>query len=114
MLDISMEFIRGMLFVRLDGTLDGNTYTKLSDCLYTMIHEKGLKYFVINLENINHIDENGIQVLIDRYFDITLHDGKLVICGYNNKFDKKIHLTNIFKQITNTNNELGALKLINI
>ena len=114
MLDINMEFIRGMLFVRLDGTLDGNTYTKLSDCLYTMIHEKGLKYFVVNLENLNNIDENGLQSLIDRYFDITLHDGKLVICGYDSKFDRKLQSINVFKQLEITNNELGALKLINI
>ena len=52
MLNINLEFVRGMLFVRLDGVLDNNTYTKLSDCLYDMIHDKGLKYFVLNLKGI--------------------------------------------------------------
>lgn len=114
MLNINMEFIRGMLFVRLEGILDNNTYTKLSDCLDTMIHEKGLKYFVVNLENLEYIDESGIESLIARYFDVTLHDGKLVICGYNDKLNKKLELGNVFNQIESTNNELGALKLINI
>lgn len=114
MLDINLEFIRGMLFVRLDGVLDTNTYTKLSDCLDTMIHEKMLKYFVINLENLEYIDENGLQAIIDRYFDVVLHDGKLVICGYNNKFSNNLEINNFFNQIEATNNELGALKLINI
>lgn len=114
MLEINLEFVRGMLFVRLDGVLDTNTYTKLSDCLDSMIHEKGLKYFVVNLENLDYIDENGLQTIIDRYFDVVLHDGKLVICGYNDQFKKNLEIDNIFKQIESTKNELGALKLINI
>ena len=114
MLEIDLEFVRGMLFVRLDGVLDTNTYTKLSDCLDSMIHEKGLKYFVVNLENLDYIDESGLQTIIDRYFDVVLHDGKLVICGYNDQFKKKLEIGNIFKQIENTNDELGALKLINL
>ncbi len=114
MLNINLEFVRGMLFVRLEGVLDNNTYTKLSDCLYDMIHDKGLKYFVLNLENVDIIDCEGIQTIIDRYFDITLHDGKLVICGYRNQFHDDIELGNIFLKIEHSTNELGALKLINI
>lgn len=114
MLEINLEFVRGMLFVRLEGVLDTNTYTKLSDCLDTMIHEKGIKYFVVNLENLDYIDENGLQTIIDRYFDVVLHDGKLVICGYNDQFKKNLEISGIFDQIEKTSNELGALKLINL
>lgn len=114
MLEINLEFVRGMLFVRLEGVLNSNTYTKLSDCLDTMIHEKGLKYFVVNLENLDYIDENGLQAIIDRYFDVVLHDGKLVICGYNDQFKQDLEIDNIFRQIERTSNELGALKLINL
>jgi len=114
MLEINLEFVRGMLFVRLEGVLDNNTYTKLSDCLDTMIHEKGIKYFVVNLENLDFIDENGLQTIIDRYFDVVLHDGKLVICGYNDQFRNNLEISYIFEQIDKTSNELGALKLINL
>lgn len=114
MLEINLEFVRGMLFVRLEGVLDTNTYTKLSDCLDSMIHEKGLKYFVVNLENLDYIDEDGLQTIINRYFDVVLHDGKLVICGYKDHFKNNLEIDYIFKQIERTNNELGALKLINI
>ena len=114
MLDINLEFVRGMLFVRLDGVLDKNTYTKLSDCLDTMIHEKGLKYFVINLEYLDYIDEEGIQAIIDRYFDVALHDGKLVICGYSNQACINLELGEVFNQIEKSSNELSALNLIQI
>lgn len=112
MLNINLEFIRGMLFVRLSGYLDSNTYTKLGDCLYDMIYDKKLKYFVLNLEELNTIDKRGFQEIIDRYFDITLHDGRLIICGYDNKIEEDNK--KIFNQIEHTNNELNALRLINI
>lgn len=114
MLDINLEFVRGMLFVRLDGVLDKNTYTKLSDCLDTMIYEKGLKYFVINLESLDYMDEEGVQAIINRYFDVALHDGKLVICGYSNQASLDIKLGKIFNRIEKSNNELGAFHLIHI
>ena len=114
MLDISLEFIRGMLFIRLDGVLDSNTNPKLNDCLYTMIYEKEVKYFVLNLENVSNVDDEGLKSIINGYFDITLHDGKLVICGYNKHLKNNIEIENIFSQIEHTNNELTALKLINL
>lgn len=114
MLDINMEFIRGMLFVRLDGVLDSYTCLKLNDCLDTMIHEKKLKYFVINLEGLDYIDKSGMQLIVDRYVDVKLHDGKLVVCGYHNQSNQILEVNNPFFKIENSNNELGALKLINI
>ena len=114
MLDINLEFIRGMLFVRLSGVLDANTYSKLSLVLDDMINEKGLRHFVINLENLEYVDDKGLQAIIDRYFDIVMHDGKLVICGYDNCKQNHLRINSIFKQIEHTNNELGALKLINL
>lgn len=114
MLDINLEFLRGMLFVRLSGILDTNTYPKLSSILNDMINDKGLKYFVINLEELDYVDDKGLQSIIDRYFDVVMHDGKLVICGDNNSLHNNIRINSIFKQIEHTKNELSALKLINI
>lgn len=111
MLEINLEFIRGMLFVRLRGRLDTNTYTKLSNCLDDMINDKGLKYFIVNLEELSYIDKKGLQAITDRYSDVVKHDGKLIICGYNNQ---NIEINNILNKIEHTNNELSALKLINI
>ena len=114
MLEIGLEFARGILFIRLKGRLDTNDCQELNDCLDKMINEKGLKYFILNLEELSYIDEKGIKIIVDRYFDVVLHDGKLVICGFVDKYLKNIEIKNIFNSIEHTSNELTALKLINI
>ncbi len=114
MLKIDLEFIRGMLFVRLEGKLDQNTYTKLSDCLNQMIYEKKIKYFVINLEYLEKMDEIGMKAIMDRYLDVILQNGKLILCGYRDLWIPKMQWKKKFFQIEKTNNELDALKLMNI
>lgn len=116
MFQIEMEFIRGMLFVRLEGILSKRTSKQLNQVLDRMINEQGIRYFVINLENLKSIDESGIQSIVDHYFDAIMHDGKLVVCGYdqvaNRKVTKEVNL--VFQNIESSSNELGAFRLINI
>ena len=114
MLDIDLEFIRGMLFIRLKGILDHNTYTKLNDCLDRMIHEEKLKYFVINLESLEKVDEYGLQILINRYYDVMLQNGKILLCGYQHFLLENATYQNLFLQIECTNNELSAFNQIRI
>ena len=116
MLNIELEFRYGMLFVRLDGVLNNNTYMKFSKCLENMIYNNGLKYFVINLERLTSVDDSGLKELINKYFDIKLNDGNLVICGYDKKINNthNIMLEDVFKQIKHASNELNAFKLLSI
>ena len=111
MLEINLEFIRGMLFVRLKGILDNNNYAKLSDCFNDMINDKGMKYFIVNLEELTYIDSRGLQAITDGYCDVLKHNGKLIICGCE---DKLYQEKNLLNQIEHTSNELNAFKLINI
>lgn len=116
MFKINMEFVRGMLFVRLEGILSERTSKQLNQELDRMIYEQGVRYFVINLENLTSIDEVGIKSIMDHYFDVIMHDGKLVVCGYDSiihrKVPKEINLA--FQNIESSSNELGAFRLINI
>lgn len=116
MLEIDMEFARGTLFIRLSGILSKKTSKELKETLDKMIDEQGVRYFVINLESLDYIDEEGIELIMNRYFDVTLHDGKLVICGYNRHIEKRVKkdIAQAFQNIESSTNELTALHLINI
>ena len=116
MFKINMEFIRGMLFVRLDGILSKRTSNELNQVLDEMINEHGIRYFVINLENLISIDESGIKSIMDHYFDVIMHEGKLVVCGYDNILKRRVRneVGLAFQNIESSSNELGAFRLINI
>lgn len=116
MFNIDMEFIRGMLFVRLGGILSKRTSKKLNEVLDQMINKQGIRYFVINLENLDSIDEAGIKSIMDHYFDAIMHDGKLVVCGYDEIGTRQVssEVNLAFQNIESSSNELGAFRLINI
>lgn len=116
MLEINMEFARGMLFIRLMGVLNKKTSSELKKTIEKMVEEEGIRYFVLNLESLDYIDEEGIKLIINCYFNIVLKEGKLVICGYDSHIQKEVgkDLEQAFQNIENSTNELAALHLINI
>lgn len=113
MLNINMEFRKGLLFIRLKGELSKKTSRKLSECLDDMINENGIKYLVLNVNGLKNIEEIGINTILNHYQDIVMHNGKLVICGCD-KLNNKLLMSNLLDDIYKSNTELGAFKLINI
>lgn len=110
---VNFEFRKGLLFVRLKGILNKDTSKKLSKRLNNFIEEKGVKYFVINLEKLDYVDKDGLEMLKKQYEDVILHNGKLIICGYQNKYIKTIveeEMDGVYK----TQNELAAFHIIQI
>lgn len=116
MLEINMEYARGLLFIRLNGILSKRTTNDLKTTLDRMIEKEGVKYFVINLEHLEYIDEEGLQLLMNYSINISLHEGKLIICGYHQKIQKKVSkdTEEAFQNIENSEDELTALRLIHI
>jgi len=116
MFQIEMEFVRGILFVRLEGVLSSRTSEELRCALDRMIHDEGIRYFVINLESLDYMDDVGLQSIMNHYFDIVLHDGKLVVCGSDDhvKIKANTKLIENFKMIESGQNELEACRLIHI
>jgi anti-anti-sigma regulatory factor len=48
-----MEFRKGILFVRLRGILNGDTCYQLEDHLTSLVRDNGIKYLLINLNELN-------------------------------------------------------------
>lgn len=81
MLSINMKFIHGILVVDLDGELTSKTRERINKNLIDIIKDNGIKYVVLNLDNILNIDKYGIEAIIDSYNEIKENNGKLVLCG---------------------------------
>jgi len=96
-----MEFRRGILFIRLNGSLDKNNIKKI-------IETKEFKYIVFNLDRLYAIDDYGINYFLKISKRIKSRNGKLLICDKNT--DKDI----IFNEIPKINNELEAFKICEV
>ncbi len=111
MLETNMEFKKGILFVRLKGVLNGDTCTNLEDDLTTLIRNNGIRYVLLNLEELTYIDKYGINIIIKNYINISSNDGKLIIVGINKLFDYNINVIDNLYQISE---EQAAFNLVNI
>lgn len=110
---LNIEFRKGLLFIRLDGILSKDTSKVLSDCIHYFIKEGGIRYFVINLKDLDYIDEEGLNLLKEKQKDIILHSGNLIICVPSNIYVEKIVKENL-SEVYQTEDELKAFELMKI
>ena len=94
MLDIDMRFKQGILFIRLNGILNGDTCMKLEESISTLIEDNGIKYVLFNLNNLDYIDKYGINLILKNYINITNNNGNLIICGIEKLFTYTNSITN--------------------
>lgn len=93
MLDIDMRFKQGILFIRLNGILNGDTCMKLEESISTLI------------------EDNGINLILKNYINITNNNGNLIICGIEKLFTYTNSITNNLYQV---HDEDKVFELINI
>ena len=105
MLKINLEFRKGVLFVRLNGSLNDK---ESLDNINSLINEVGLKYIVLNVDKLKCIDVNGINCILDYNNKLINNNGKLLLCESNNIISNRL-----FKnKIPYINNEIQAFDLI--
>lgn len=96
MLKTSMEFSKGILFIRLKGDLNKDTIKG--------IIEKDFRYIVLNIDNMYSIDSYSIKYLNKIYQEHNNY-GKMIICD-------KFNITRkLLKDIPKIDNEREAFKL---
>ena len=101
MLNINMEFRRGILFIRLNGSLDKNNIKRI-------IETDEFKYIVFNIEKLYAIDTHGINYLLKVNHLLKRKKGKLLICDKNSNNDF------MFDEIPKINSELEAFTLCEV
>lgn len=113
MLNIDLEFRKGILFIRLDGKLVKNTASKFNEEVNNMIKLNGIRNVVINLSNLEEIDLKGINLIYYNYEICRDNKGRLVICGLNNlNITNKIRKSHLLNYTGETDSELDAFSLI--
>ena len=67
MLDIDIEFRKGIVFIRLSGILNKTTVSKLNDEVTDMIRDNGIRNVIFNISEVTYIDIKGINTLFYNY-----------------------------------------------
>ena len=108
MLKINSEYIKGILFVRIDGNLNRRNSHKLNNFLVPAVLKHKIKFLVYNLYNLNNIDIVGKDALLKGARAIDANNGISLMCEVPNNLD----LNDL--DINRTKNELTAIDMIKI
>lgn len=109
-----MEYRKGILFIRITGSLIRKNINKFESDVLPVILKQGIKYVVLNLENLDQIDNYGIDSLSNLYEIIYRNNGRSSLCNINSKIKERIKNSNLNNFYFNTNNELTALELFKL
>lgn len=109
MLEMNMEFRKGILFIRLNGILNAVTSKKLADQVNDFVQKKGIKYFTFNLEGLEEITQEGIDTIRENYHQIVSFQGNLVLCGV-----KSEGMRTVFEDVYQSSSELGVFQMLQI
>lgn len=112
MLSIITEYRKGILFVRLKGSLNINTREILKNKVTDLVTKHGITNLVINLKDVDDIDLNGISEMFNNYLIVHKYAGRSFLCGLNHSIDKKVRNSYILNYIPEINSELNAIKVI--
>ena len=110
MLDINFEFIKGVLFVRLDGKINFSNSDNIEKNITSIVSNGGIKYLVLNV--INLVIEERVSLFDNCYECIKENKGKMFICGLKTSLDKVISPD--YRYCDKINSELLALKALNL
>ncbi len=112
MLDINMEFRKGILFIRLRGDLTRQTIEKLNQEVTSLIKDNGIRNVLFNISEINNIDVEGFKVLFTNSQICSRNNGQILLCGGSNEQVKKEVSNSILKHLLFTPDELSAFAII--
>lgn len=109
----TIEFRKGILFLRLSGKLGKVQSDELLSYLQKLVDVVGIKYLAINLSDLTSITEAGIQVIDQCAIELSQRGGNLILCGNDQKVvakTKKFHFSDILK----VPSELSVFDLIHV
>lgn len=111
MLELDMRFEKGVLVVDLNGVLNYETSYKIKKHLTNLIKDNGIKYVLLNFDNIEFIDKAGIYSIIENYKEVAKNNGKMFLCGINRVLK---HTDNLYDNLYQITEEEGAFSLLGV
>lgn len=103
LLKVLMEFRKGVLFVRLYGSLNNDTKDIFENEVKEVIIKSGIRYVVLNVSNLSEIKESGIKEIKNLRKILKKMDGEFFLFGGEIKE---------LKSLVNLENELKVFERV--
>ena len=87
MLKIDLKFEKGILFVRLNGSLSRRNSRKINNYIFPLIRKYNIKLLVFNLQSLKNIDLKGRDILLNSKYVMKKNKGKIFLCQVNKKLE---------------------------
>lgn len=115
MLETILEYRKGILFVRLFGSLTKNTTVTFKTKITSLVLENNINHIVLNLESVDEIDLKGIHEIYYLYEICKDNKGKLLLCNsIHEDVKRKLRKERLFHYIKEIKNELVAFDMVQI
>lgn len=103
MLKVLMEFRKGILFVRLYGSLNKDTLETFKLEVKEVIINSGIRFVVLNVDNLESISEDGVKEIKNLKKTLKKLDGEFFLFGGEIKE---------LKSLVNLENELKVFERV--
>ena len=93
MLKIETEVSRGIMFIRLNGSLSNKNFNKLGSEINYLLYKQGIQYYVLDFNEVKQVEENSFTYIQNKLVEIFLNSGQVVLCGMSEISKRKIGYT---------------------
>jgi anti-anti-sigma factor len=115
MLKITMEFRKGILFIRLKGKFTQKEDLKFKREVVDKIKIYGIRSVVFNIQDLKEIDLKGMHSILYIYELCKENRGKVLVCElYDSPAFEKLKKNRIFQYVEIIKSELDAFEIIKI
>ena len=112
MLDITKEFRKGILFVRLRGVLNKDTVSYLNKEVTKLVADMEIHNVLFNLREVTYIDIDGVNAILYNYNLCKENNGTSLLCGVNKSIKNIIN--NKLDFIFQIKDEMKAINMVEI
>jgi anti-anti-sigma factor len=102
MFKMELEYKNGILFARLKGILNRKNSYKINNYLNPVLKKHNIKCLVYNFENLESVDNTGIDAILNSKYTIKLNKGVIRVCGssgYNEALRRYLKIPRIDKEM---------------
>lgn len=99
MLTINFCFKKGVLIVKLNGSINYDSYRSAFRDVYSIVLDNGIKYLLLDFTNVLYVDKYGVKIITDIYNIISNNKGKLFIMGFSKKLNFNNNILNNLYQV---------------